>query len=140
MSTITVTGRLTRDPELRYTPTGKAVLNLSIAENHSRRDDATNEWVQTGTTFYNVTRWGGQTSTAEVEAIAEALHKGDLALIIGTLRTREYQHDGETRRGVELIADEVAALFRGQTVTVTRNQGAPAADAEAPVDYQPTDY
>jgi single-strand DNA-binding protein len=114
------------------------VLTLSIPENHSRRDDA-GEWVQTGTTFYNVTRWGGQTSSAEVEAIATGLHKGDLALIVGTLRTREYQHDGETRRGVELIADEIAALFRGQTVTVTRNGGG-VENAEAPVDYQPTAY
>ena len=135
MSTITVTGRLTRDTELRFTPTGKAVLHLGIAENHSRRlEDGSYE--DTGTTFYNVTRWAGRTSDAEVQALAEGLHRGDLVVVIGQFRTREYQRDGETRRGTELVATEIAAPFRGQTVTITRTQRT----GEAPVEYEPADY
>jgi single-strand DNA-binding protein len=121
MSTITITGRLTSDPEMRFTPNGTVVVNLRIAENHSRRRPD-GGYEQTGTTFYNVTRWATKTSSAEVEAIAGALHRGDLVLINGRLAAREYEtREGEKRTAWEVNATDVAVPLRGQTVTVTRN-------------------
>jgi single-strand DNA-binding protein len=121
MSTITVSGRLTHDPELRFTPSGRAVLNVSIAENHARKTDA--GWEETGTSYYRIVRWGGATSSTEVEAIAASLAKGDRVLVTGRLVARTYadKTTGAARSSTELIADEIAASFRGVTeIAVTR--------------------
>lgn len=132
MSTITVSGRLTHDPELRFTPTGRAVLNMSIAENHARKTDA--GWEETGTSYYRIVRWAGATSSTEVEAIAASLGKGDRILVTGRLVARTYpdKTTGEARSATELIADEIAASFKSVTrIVVTRHTRAgdePAGD------------
>lgn len=125
MSTITVSGRLTHDPELRFTPSGRAVLNMSIAENHARKTDL--GWEDTGTSYYRIVRWAGATSSAEVEAIATSLAKGDRVLVTGRLVARTYadKSTGEFRSTTELIADEIAASFKGLAkITVTRQTSA----------------
>lgn len=113
MATITVTGNLTSDPELRFTPSGKAVLSFGLAENHHRRD-AAGGWEQTGTTFYSVTRWGGQSSSAEVDAIAESLSKGARVIVTGRLQARSWtDREENTRSTLEITAEEVGASFKG---------------------------
>lgn len=141
MSTITVSGRLTHDAELRFTPSGRAVLNMSIAENHSRKTDA--GWEETGTSYYRIVRWAGATSQVEVEAIASSLGKGDRVLVTGRLVARTYadKSTGEARSTTELIADEIAASFKGVGgIAVTRQSRAsdtPAADELAGTDEPP---
>jgi single-strand DNA-binding protein len=79
---ITVVGNLTRDPELRFTNSGKAVASFSVAV--SRRYQQNNEW-QEVTSFYSVTAWDQLGENA-----AASLHKGTRVLVSGRLDIREY--------------------------------------------------
>lgn len=100
MTTITLTGRATEDASLRFTQSGKAVATLNVADNHRRKDGG--EWVDDGVTFYRVTGW---------EHLAEsmaAIVRGQRVIVIGELRNREYEKDGEKRRSLEIRAFEVA--------------------------------
>lgn len=92
-----ILGHLGQDPELRYTGSGKAVCNFSVATNQYDRDDP--EW-------HNCTAWG---SLAEV--CNEHLAKGDRVFVEGSLRTRQWEDsDGRTRHTTEIHADEVIFL------------------------------
>jgi single-strand DNA-binding protein len=85
-----VSGNLTRDPDLRYTSSGKPVANLSIAVNDKVQDDAGN-WVETETEFYDITAWG-----TLAENICEALLKGDRITATGYFQDQTYTNrDGE---------------------------------------------
>lgn len=100
MTTITLTGRATEDASLRFTQAGKAVATLNVADNHRRKDGG--EWVDDGTTYYRVTGW---------EHLAESMAsivRGQRVIVIGELRNREYEKDGEKRRSLEIRAYEVA--------------------------------
>lgn len=100
MTTITLIGRATADPELRFTSGGKAVATLNVADNHRRKDG--NEWVDDGTTFYRVTAW-----EYLAEQVAEQVKRGQRVIVVGELRNREYERDGEKRRSLEIRAYEV---------------------------------
>lgn len=102
MTTITLTGRATADAELRFTSSGKAVAEINVADNH-RKKSPSGEWVDDGTTFYRVTAWEHL-----AEQMAERVKRGQRVVIIGELRNREYEHDGEKRRSLEIRAYEVA--------------------------------
>ena len=92
-----ILGHLGQDPELRYTGSGKAVCNFSVATNQYDRDDP--EW-------HNCTAWG---SLAEV--CNEHLAKGERVFVEGSLRTRQWEDsDGRTRHTTEIHADEVIFL------------------------------
>ena len=104
MSTITIRyGRLGQDPELRFTPAGKAVCELSVAENHRRRGES-GEWEDDGTTWYRVTLWED-----DAEAAAGAFRKGDRVTVTGELRTREF----ERRDGTRGLAVEIGRAVVG---------------------------
>ena len=110
MSTITVVGNLTADPELRFTPQGKAVLKAPIAENFGYRD-ATGAWVEGATSFHNVIVWG-----AQGENCAESLVTGDRVVVVGRLEQRSYDNEaGEKRTVWEITADEVSVGLRYAT-------------------------
>lgn len=135
MSTITITGNLTRDPELRFTPSGKAVANLGVAENHRRRDDS-GEWVDGETTYWRVSVWGDQ-----AEHVAESLAQGHLVVVVGRTGTRVWTPTdgpkaGEEQRSLEVIADTVAPSLRWATAKLTKaaRNGAESApqDGEEP--------
>ena len=95
LNSISIMGRLTRDPELRQTQTGKAVANFTIAcdRDHNREE----------TDFIDVVAWGG---TAEF--VNQYFGKGQMAVVKGRLQLRKYEdRDGNKRTAAEIIADNV---------------------------------
>jgi single-strand DNA-binding protein len=123
-NSITVVGNLTRDPELRFTNAGKAVVSFGIAVSH--RFQQNNEW-QERTSFYNVTAWDQLAENA-----AASLHKGTRVLVSGRPEVREYQgREGDKRTSVDINADEIGPSLRWATAQIERTQrtdgGAPGA-------------
>jgi single-strand DNA-binding protein len=101
---VTITGNLTRDPELRSLQSGTSVCKLRVAVN-SRRKDASGEWVDKPN-YFDVTVWG-----AQGENCSTYLSKGRPVAIDGRLDWREWDaQDGSKRQSVEIIADSVQFL------------------------------
>ncbi len=102
---VTLVGNLTRDPELRHTPSGTAVCKLRIAVNTRQKDSATGEWGEKPN-YFDVTVWSGQG-----ESCAQYLSKGRQIGVDGRLDWREWEaQDGTKRQAVEIIADAVQFL------------------------------
>jgi single-strand DNA-binding protein len=102
---VVLTGNLTRDPELRSTPSGMSVCSLRIASNTRRKDNTTGEWTDKPN-YFSVTVWG-----AQGENCARFLAKGRPVCIDGRLEWREWQaQDGAKRESVEIVADAVQFL------------------------------
>jgi single-strand DNA-binding protein len=102
---VVLTGNLTRDPELRSTPSGMSVCSLRIASNTRRKDGGSGEWVDKPN-YFSVTVWG-----AQGENCARFLSKGRPVCVDGRLDWREWQaQDGSKRESVEIIADSVQFL------------------------------
>src|SRR5690606_33589847 len=103
LNNITVVGNLTRDPELRFTPGGAAVVSFGIAVNRNIQNKNTGEW-QTEADFFNVTAW-----YKLAENCAESLSKGDRVLISGRLSQDSWEDkDGQKRSNIKIIANIVA--------------------------------
>lgn len=101
---ITVVGHLGKDPELRYTPQGNAVCNISVATSEKRRDK-TGE-MQDSTTWFKITLWGKQAETA-----SKFLTKGSQIYIEGRLRVEEWaDRDGKNRYTLEIQATDMQFL------------------------------
>ncbi len=101
-------GNLGRDPEMRYTPNGKAVTEFSVAVTHRGRDAQTGEWSDLGTDWFRVSIWGDR-----AERAAEEFKKGMRVLVEGRFRTREYEgKDGTKRTSLDVSADNVIAMDR----------------------------
>ena len=114
MSTLTIAGNLTRDPELRNVSGGRTVVSFSVAENRRWADKsgATQEAV----TYLDVTAWG-----AMAEHVATSLRTGDRALVTGRLEQRSWEGtDGARHTKHELVATEVAASLRYAEASITR--------------------
>lgn len=107
-NTITIEGWIARDPELRFTPSGKAALNFSLPENHGYKDQQTGEWKQTGTTWRAVTLWGDDATYA-----SEILRKGDLVQVTGREKLETFQRqDGTEGSKLALQAFTVAKVLK----------------------------
>jgi single-strand DNA-binding protein len=101
---VVLIGNLTRDPELRHTPSGTAVCSLRLAVN-TRRKDQTGQWTEKPN-YFDVTVWGQQG-----ENCAQYLQKGRPVGVDGRLEWREWDaQDGQKRQAVEIIADSVQFL------------------------------
>ena len=112
-STVTITGTLTRDPELRFTAGGKGVASFGIAVN--RRYQKNNEWVEQ-TSFFNVQAWDTLGENA-----AASLTKGMRVIVTGRLDQRSYEtQQGEKRSVVEIVADEIGPSLRWATAQVEK--------------------
>lgn len=104
INTVTITGNLTSDPELRSLPSGTSVCSLRVAVN-TRRKDSSGEWVDKPN-YFNVTVWG-----AQGENCARYLAKGRAVAVAGRLEWREWEaNDGTKRQAVDIIADVVQFL------------------------------
>jgi single-strand DNA-binding protein len=115
-TTITFAGNLTADPELRFSPTGKAITKLRVAVQSRRPKHDGTGWEDGPTTFHNVTIWG---TTAE--NTAESLTRGDRVIVVGRLEQRGYQTDaGEQRTAWDVTADEIGASMRYATARPTK--------------------
>ncbi len=102
---VVLVGNLTKDPELRHTPSGMAVCSLRIAVNSRRKDGATGEWTEKPN-YFSITVWGNQG-----ESCAQYLSKGRPVAVDGRLDWREYQaQDGTKREAIEIVADSVQFL------------------------------
>jgi single-strand DNA-binding protein len=102
---VVLVGNLTRDPELRHTPSGTAVCSLRLAVNTRRKDAATGEWGEKPN-YFDITVWGNQG-----ENCAQYLAKGRPVAVDGRLEWREWEaQDGSKRQAVEIIADSVQFL------------------------------
>lgn len=135
-STVTLTGNITKPPELRFTGGGRAIASFGIAVN--RRYQVNNEW-QEQTSFFNVVAWGTLGENA-----AASLTKGTRVMVTGRLEQRSYEtQDGEKRSVVEVVADELGPSLRWARAEVERTQRTaeqPAAEPprrERPADPSP---
>lgn len=116
-TSITIVGNLTGDPELRFTPSGAAVANFTVASTPRRFDKARNEWVDGDTLFMRCSVWQQQ-----AESVAESLVKGTRVIVTGDLTQREYEtREGERRTVVEVRVQEVGPSLKNATATVQRN-------------------
>ena len=98
-----VMGHLGKDPELRITPTGKSVCRLSVATSNRVFDKKTNKWIDKGADWHNVIVWGEL-----AEKVAQEFTKGDVIMVRGKSRTREYKDkEGQKRRVTEIEAKEI---------------------------------
>ena len=101
---VVLVGNLTKDPELRHTPSGTAVCNLRLAVN-TRRKDETGQWVDKPN-YFDITVWGNQG-----ERCAQYLSKGRPVAVDGRLEWREWETpEGNKRQAVEVVADSVQFL------------------------------
>jgi single-strand DNA-binding protein len=108
---VVVVGNLTRDPELRYTPNGAALVKLGIAVSRRIKDDATGQWRDAETSFFNVTAW-----RTLAENIAESLTQGTRVVVVGRLRTNSWETpEGEKRSVVEIEAEEIGPSLKWAT-------------------------
>lgn len=114
---ITLVGNLTRDPELRYTPSGQPMCKLGIAVNRKWQNRTTSEWEEQ-TSFFNIVAWRELAENA-----GESLAKGSRVVVTGRLEQRSYETpDGEKRSVVEVVADDIAPSLRWATAKVERNE------------------
>ena len=102
---VIMVGRLTRDPELRRTGTGKAVCSFDIAISRRFKDAATGEWKDADPTFVPVVVWGDM-----AERCGERLKKGFPVHVEGRLQTNKWEQDGQKRSRLEVIASRVQFL------------------------------
>ena len=117
-TTITVIGNLTNDPELRFTPSGSAVANFTIASTPRTFDRQSNEWKDGETLFLRASVW-----REAAENVAESLTKGMRVIVNGRLKSRSYEtKEGEKRTVIELEVDEIGPSLRYANAKVNRTQ------------------
>lgn len=103
LNQVTLMGNLTRDPELRQTPTGQTVTSFSLALNRSYKDQS-GEW-QEATDYIDIVAWGPL-----AERVAQYLSKGRRCLVQGRLQSRSWEQEGQKRSKVEVLANDVTFL------------------------------
>ena len=114
--TVTVIGRLTNDPELRFTPSGAAVASFTVASNSRVLDKTTNEWKDGEAVYMRCSVW-----RQYAENVAESLTKGTHVIVSGRLRQRSYEtREGEKRQVMELEVEDVGPALRFATAKVNR--------------------
>ncbi|CAB4860496.1 unannotated protein [freshwater metagenome] len=113
---ITVVGNLTGDPELRFTPSGAAVANFTVASTTRILDKATNEWKDGDTVFLRCNVW-----RQYAENVAESLTRGTRVIVTGRLKVRQYEaRDGSKGTSVECEVDDVGPVLRYATAKVAK--------------------
>ena len=114
--TICITGNLVDDPILRFTPSGAAVANFTIASTPRAFDKQSNEWKDGDTMFLNCSVW-----RQAAEHVAESLTKGTRVIVQGRLQQRSYDdREGNKRTIYEVAVDEVGPSLLRATAVVTR--------------------
>ena len=132
-NTVVLVGNITRDPELRFTPTGQATATFGLAVNRRWQNRQTQEWEE-ATSFFDVVCWREMAENA-----AESLTRGSRVIVTGRLDQRSWENqEGEKRSKIEVTADEIGPSLRWATAQVTKNErrgpaeGVPARAAAAP--------
>ena len=113
---ITVIGNLTADPELRFTPSGAAVANFTVASTPRQFDRQTNEWKDGEALFLRCNIW-----REAAENVAESLTRGSRVIVSGRLKQRSFEtREGEKRTVVELEVDEIGPSLKYATAKVNK--------------------
>ncbi|MGZ5400387.1 MAG: single-stranded DNA-binding protein [Nocardioides sp.] len=115
---ITVVGNITDDPELRFTPSGAAVANFTVASTPRTMNRQTNEWEDGEALFLRCSIW-----RQAAENVAESLQKGARVIVSGRLKARTWEtREGEKRTSFEVDVDEIGPSLKWATAKVTRAQ------------------
>ena len=116
---ITLVGNLTGDPELRFTPSGAAVANFTVASTPRTFDRQTSEWKDGETLFMRCSIW-----REAAENVAESLHRGTRVVVTGRLVSRSWddKETGQKRTVMEMQVDEIGPSLRYATAKVTKSQ------------------
>lgn len=127
---ITLIGNLTDDPELKFTPSGAAVANFTVASTPRTFDKQTNQWKDGDAMFIRCAAW-----KQLAENVAESLQKGQQVIVVGALKVRNYERqDGSKGTSVEMNVDEIGPSLKFATAKVTRAQrGSGGTTRQAPV-------
>jgi single-strand DNA-binding protein len=113
---LTIVGNLTADPELRFTPSGQAVANFTVASTSRYLDRQTQEWKDGDTIFIRCSVW-----RQYAENVAESLTKGTRVIVTGRLKVRQYEtREGGKGTSVECEVDEVGPALKNATAKVNR--------------------
>ena len=124
-TTLTITGTLTADPELRFTPSGAAVANFTVASNPRFFDRSSGKWQDGQALFMRCILWRDQ-----AENVAASLTRGTRVIITGRLEQRHFEtREGEKRNAIELQVEEIGASLRWATAQVTKVRRDQPADA-----------
>ena len=115
-NSITIVGNITRDPELRFTPSGQANARLGVAVNRRWQDRNSGEWNE-ATSFFDVICW-----RELAENVSESLKRGTRVVVTGRLEQRTWEQEGNKRSVVEVIADEIAPSLRWATAKVEKTE------------------
>jgi single-strand DNA-binding protein len=116
-NTVELIGNITRDPELRFTPSGAAVANFGLAVNRRWRNQQTNEWEEQ-VSFFDIVCW-----RELAENVTESLTKGSRVMVSGRLDQRSWEtQEGDKRSKVEVVADEIGPSLRWATAQVTKTE------------------
>lgn len=127
---VTVIGSLVGDPELRYTPSGAAVINFTVASNPRTFDRQSGEWKDGEPTFLRCNLW-----RQAAEHAAESLSRGHRVIVVGRLRQRNFEdRDGNKRTVMELEVDEVGPSLKWATVKVAKASRSSGSDGSAAQD------
>ncbi len=133
-NTVTLVGNVTRDPEIRYTPSGQTVATFGLAVNRRWQNRQNNEWEEQ-VSFFDVKCWSQM-----AENVSESIPRGTRVVVTGRLEQRSWENDnGEKRSKIEVVADEIAPSLRWATAQVqkidrrdgTAPGGAPASSGGA---------
>lgn len=116
-NSVTLVGNITRDPELRFTPTGQATATFGLAVNRRWQNRQTQEWEE-ATSFFDVVCWREMAENA-----SESLARGSRVIVTGRLEQRSWEsQEGERRSKIEVVADEIGPSLRWATAQVTKNE------------------
>jgi single-strand DNA-binding protein len=116
-STVTVVGNVTRDPEMRYTPSGVAKASFGVAVSRRWQNRNSQEWEEQ-TSFFNVVCWRDM-----AENVCESIGKGARVVVSGRLEQRSWEtENGDKRSVVEIVADDIGPSLRWATAEVRRNE------------------
>ena len=108
---VTISGNLTRDPELRTTQGGMAVMGFGVAVNDRRKNQQTGEW-EDYPNFIDCTMFG-----TRAEKLAGMLTKGTKVCILGKLRYMSWEKDGQKRSKIEVIVDDIELMSRREAAS-----------------------
>ncbi|MGA8296348.1 MAG: single-stranded DNA-binding protein [Acidimicrobiales bacterium] len=122
---VVLVGNVTRDPELRFTPSGQATASFGLAVNRRWQNRQTQEWEE-ATSFFDVVCW-----RELAENVSESVTKGARIIVTGRLEQRSWETpDGDKRSKIEVVADELGPSLRWATAQVMKNERrGPGSDA-----------
>lgn len=125
LNSVTLGGNLTRDPELRYTQGGTAVLSMSVAVNESRKD-GNGEWTDYPN-YIDMTLFGKR-----AEGVSDYLSKGTYVAVTGRLHQNRWEKDGQKRSKVEVVVDNLHFQSSGQNAHAEQPEDAGMYDEDIP--------